>query len=110
MVTEGVWTWFFCSLLIIILFTVATVKYLRKYFGKQKFTEINKELFVKQVLYDSKSATQVIRSEPIPTAEFPSYYEKRRKYTTVDRLEFKAVIKVIILKVNLQHLIKFYFS
>ena len=53
-VTEGVWTWFAAFLLIIVLFSAATLKYCRKRLSKPKFIEKNRNLLLQYILEDDK--------------------------------------------------------
>ena len=53
-VTEAVWTWFAATLLIVVLFAVATLKYCKKRMNKPKFEKKNQNLLLRHVLADDK--------------------------------------------------------
>ena len=53
-VTEGVWTWFAAILLIVVLFSAATLKYCKKRLSKPKFNEKNRNLLLQYILEADK--------------------------------------------------------
>ncbi len=59
--TEGTWTWFGAFLLIFILFTIATLKYCKKYLTKTKFLSKNLSLLKKSLIEDDGDAQGKIR-------------------------------------------------
>lgn len=69
-VTEGVWTWFGASLLIVVLFAAATLKYCKKSLSEQKYRDKGQSIHLKCVLADDKGAISAIRAEPIDLADF----------------------------------------
>ena len=92
-VTEGVWTVFFAVLLSIILTLVATLKYCKKRLSHPRFLQENQQLLIRYVMEDEKGAVSKIRNYEIPVQEFHKYYNKRREFSFIDRLEFTKVIQ-----------------
>ena len=77
--TEGVWTIFSAALLIIVLFTVATLKYFKKYLAQSRFYRRNMKLMSRFATEDGKNAAALIRYDPIPVSQFTKYCSLRRK-------------------------------
>ena len=90
--TEGIWTIFAATLLIIVLFTIATLKYFKKYLAKSKFSRRNLKLMSKLVNEDGKNAAAVIRTDDIAVDQFVKYCGVRRKKQGVNHLEFVRAI------------------
>ena len=77
--TEGVWTIFSAATLIIVLFTIATLKYFKKYLARSRFHRRNKKLMSRFATEDGKNAAALIRYEPIPVSQFTKYCNLRRQ-------------------------------
>lgn len=93
-VTEGVWTIFGATLLIVALFTIATMKYFKKYLAKSKFTHRNLKMMSKLVNEDGKNVAAIIREDNIPVKDFVSYCQARRRKQRINEYEFVKAINL----------------
>ena len=50
------------------------------------------KLHLRSVLYDDRGAISVVRTEPVPVAEFTKYCATRRRHKTVDHVEFRKAV------------------
>ncbi len=60
-VTEGAWTYFASTFLIVVLLSVATIKYCKKRLAKPKFLPEGRKLHMQSVLADDRGAIHTIR-------------------------------------------------
>ena len=92
-VTEGVWTIFWSVLLIVVLFTVATMKYLKRYLAQSKFYRRNVKIMRKLVNEDGKNVSAIIRCDgSVLVRDFVAYCQLRRSKQRVNEYEFVKAI------------------
>lgn len=94
-VTEGVWTYFACFLLIAVLFAVATLKYCKKRFEKPRYNHKGQKLHQRSVIADDAGAVSAIRKEPVPLTEFAKYVAARRKHKSAHKMELKMAAEAV---------------
>jgi len=98
--TDGIWAIFLSTLLIVVLMTVATLKYLKKYLAQSQFTRRNLKLMSRFATEDGKNAAAIIRKDDIPVDQFIKYCTVRRKKGGVNELEFVQATSTITTNAN----------
>merc|ERR1711892_41433 len=92
-VTEGAWTWFFCTIFTLLFLALAHLKYKKKMTGRPKnlTKEKNEIILERYLLAHQKAARTKLPDGTLSVEEFMKSWEERKKYPVIYKIEFSSV-------------------